>query len=67
LPFKTGSLGIARGADIRVSNDSQFFITKSDATWLDQKYTNFGEVTSGMDVVNSMAVGDKILSITVKE
>lgn len=63
--FVTGSLGIARGADIRVSNDSQFFITKSDATWLDQQYTNFGIVTSGMDVVNSMAVGDKIISITI--
>lgn len=64
--FVTGSLGVARGADIRVSNDSQFFITKSDATWLDQQYTNFGIVTSGMDVVNSMAVGDKIISITVE-
>lgn len=66
IPFKTGSLGIARGADIKVSNDSQFFITKTDATWLDQKYTNFGEVTDGMDVVNNMAIGDKILSITIK-
>lgn len=65
-PFTTGSLGIARGADIRVSNDSQFFITKTDATWLDQQYINFGMVTSGMDVVNSMKVGDKILSISVK-
>lgn len=63
--FVTGSLGIARGADIRVSNDSQFFFTKTDANWLDQQYTNFGIVTSGMDVVNSMQVGDKILSITV--
>lgn len=63
--FVTGSLGIARGADIRVSNDSQFFFTKSDATWLDQQYTNFGIVTSGMEVVNRMQAGDKILSITV--
>lgn len=67
LPFKAGSLGIARRDDIRVSNDSQFFITKTDASWLDQQYTNFGEVTGGMDVVNAMKVGDKILSITVEE
>lgn len=65
LPFVTGSLGIARGADIRVSNDSQFFFTKTDANWLDKQYTNFGIITSGMDVVNNMQVGDKILSITV--
>jgi peptidyl-prolyl cis-trans isomerase B (cyclophilin B) len=65
--FVPGSLGMARGADIRVSNDSQFFITKTDANWLDQQYINFGIVTSGMDVVNNMKIGDKIISITVKE
>ncbi len=64
-PFVPGSLGIARGADIRVSNDSQFFITKTEASHLDQQYTNFGMVTKGMDVVNKMQIGDKILSITV--
>lgn len=66
LPFKAGSLGVARGGNIQVSNDSQFFITKTDASWLDQQYTNFGEVTEGMDVVNSMEIGDKILGITVE-
>lgn len=65
LPFKAGSLGVARKNDIRVSNDAQFFITKTDASWLDQQYTNFGEVTEGMDVVNKISVGDKILGITV--
>lgn len=65
--FVTGSLGVARGQDIRISNDAQFFITKSDSTWLDKQYTNFGIVTSGMDVVNSIKIGDKILGITVEE
>jgi len=67
LPFTAGSLGIARKNDIRVSNDAQFFITKKDASWLNEQYTNFGQVTEGMDVVNSMVVGDKILSITVAQ
>lgn len=66
LEFVTGSLGIARSGDIRVSNDSQFFITKTDAPHLNQQYTNFGIVTSGMEVVNKMAIGDKILGITIK-
>lgn len=66
ISFTTGSVGVARGGDINYSNDSQFFIVKSDATWLDNQYTNFGKVTSGMDVVNAMAIGDKILSITIK-
>lgn len=67
IKFVPGSLGVARGADIKVSNDSQFFITKSEASWLDQQYTNFGIVTDGMDIVNSMTIGDKIIAITVKE
>ena len=65
-PFVVGSLGVARGSDIKVSNDSQFFITKQDASWLNGQYTNFGIVTNGMDVVNKIQIGDKILGITVQ-
>lgn len=65
-PFITGSLGMARGSDINVTNDAQFFITKSDASWLNNQYTNFGIVTSGMDVINKLQVGDKILDITTQ-
>lgn len=65
-PFVTGSLGVARGSDINVSNDSQFFITKSDASWLNNQYTNFGKVISGMSVVNKLQIGDKILGITTQ-
>jgi peptidyl-prolyl cis-trans isomerase B (cyclophilin B) len=66
VPFGIGSLGVARGGNINVSNDSQFFITKSEASWLNQQYTNFGEVTDGMDVVNKIAIGDKIISISIE-
>lgn len=71
--FVTGSLGWAasqnmqKGQDKRISNDSQFFIVKSDASWLDSEYTNFGIVTSGMGVVDKMQIGDKILSITISD
>jgi peptidyl-prolyl cis-trans isomerase B (cyclophilin B) len=65
LPFVAGTLGVASRGDGKVQNDSQFFITKTDATWLDKQYTNFGSVTEGMDVVNKMQIGDKILGITV--
>ncbi len=66
LPFVVGSLGVARGQDIRISNDAQFFITKKDSQFLNQQYTNFGQVTKGMDVVNKIQIGDKILGITVQ-
>lgn len=67
-PFKAGSLGVARGGDIKVSNDSQFFICTTDCSWLTGQYTNFGEVVSGMEVATSIAIGDKIDQIVeVKE
>ena len=71
-PFTTGSLGMAAssqmqsGQGARISNDSQFFIVKKDANWLDNQYTNFGIVTSGMEVVNKITIGDKILGITIE-
>lgn len=65
-PFVTGSLGVARGGDINISNDAQFFITKTDASWLNGQYTNFGIVTKGMDVVTKIEINDKILGIAVE-
>ncbi len=65
-PFVAGAVGVARKAMPKeLSNDSQFFITKTDSTFLDGEYTYFGQVVSGMDVVNKLAVGDKIISATV--
>lgn len=64
-PFVVGSIGVARGSDPTINNASQFFITKTAADWLDGQYTNFGIVTGGMDVVNNIAIGDKILGITI--
>lgn len=64
VPFKIGSLGVARGGNIQVSNDSQFFICTDDCSWLTGQYTNFGEVLQGMDIAKSIAVGDQILGIS---
>ena len=65
LPFSKGSVGIARGGDIKLNNDSQFFVVKADASWLNNQYTNFGQVTAGQDVVQGIKVGDKIKKVTV--
>jgi len=66
LPFCVGALGIARAGDINVSNDSQFFICIGACRFLDKMYTNFGQVTSGMDVASRIQVGDKIKNISVQ-
>ncbi len=55
-PFKRGTLGMARSSSPDSAN-SQFFICLGDAAFLDGKYTAFGEVTSGMDVVDKIKKG----------
>ena len=52
-PHKRGILSMARSAHPD-SAGSQFFICVSDAPFLDGKYTVFGEVTNGMDVVDNI-------------
>lgn len=55
-PFTTGSVGLASAG--RDTESCQFFITHSAAPHLDGRYTRFGEVVSGMDVVWKLQVGD---------
>ncbi len=57
-PFKRGTLGMAR-TDNPDSANSQFFICLADAPFLDGKYTVFGEVVSGMDVVDEIKAGSE--------
>ena len=45
---------MARGSDIN-SASSQFYIMLGDAPWLDGQYTIFGQVISGMEVVDKIA------------
>ncbi len=66
IPFTAGSLGVARGGDPAINNDSQFFIVKADSLYLNGQYTNFGYVVEGMDVLNRIAVRDKIIKMRVE-
>lgn len=61
--YKAGSLAMANsGPD---TNGSQFFICLEDQPNLPKSYNLFGQVISGMDVVKSISVGDKMNSITI--
>jgi peptidyl-prolyl cis-trans isomerase B (cyclophilin B) len=50
------------------TNGSQFFITHVPTPWLDDAHSIFGAVVSDSDqaVVNDIAQGDKIISITIE-
>ena len=65
IPFVRGTIGLARGGDKAVSNDSQFFIcfTTEGCQHLTGDYVNFGEVISGLDVLDKIKQGDKIVNI----
>ncbi|MBK8051664.1 MAG: peptidylprolyl isomerase [Anaerolineales bacterium] len=59
------------------TNVSQFFITFDAAPWLDGGYTQFGEVVSGLDVLDKITrrdpttnpdfTGDKLYTVVIEE
>ena len=83
VPKETTDLGFDRGAvgmggTAENSNGGQFFISYGDYPALDGKYTVFGKVTSGLDVLDNLSLlnltdrgnagtGDKIVSVTITE
>ncbi len=63
LPFKRGTLGLATAG--KDTGGSQFFICHSEQPHLDRRYTVFGEVVQGMEVVDNIDIDDKIVYITI--
>ena len=57
---------MARSSDPN-SASSQFYIVLGDAKFLDGQYAVFGQVIEGQDVAEKIAVGDKMLKITMGE
>jgi peptidylprolyl isomerase len=72
LSFQRGVVGAARSNDPDSAN-SQFFIMFADGSFLDGQYTIFGNVISGMEVVDAIQRGeppanpDVMVKVTVQE
>jgi len=62
---RVGAVALAHAGDPRGA-DSQMYVTLTAVPRLDRDFTVFGQVTSGMDVVRSLAVEDAIKRITIK-
>jgi peptidyl-prolyl cis-trans isomerase B (cyclophilin B) len=65
LPHLDGSVAMARSNDPD-SAGSQFYITMGPQPFLDGKYTVFGQVVEGLDVVYEIQVGDVMERVYVK-
>jgi cyclophilin family peptidyl-prolyl cis-trans isomerase len=63
---QAGVVAMARTSDPN-SASCQFYITKTPVSHLDNLYSVFGGVVSGLDVVPRIQKGDKINSISVQE
>jgi cyclophilin family peptidyl-prolyl cis-trans isomerase len=75
-PFARGAIGM--GGSAENSNGGQFFISFDDFPALDGRYTIFGQIVSGLEVLDSLQLldltpggartpGDRIESITINE
>ncbi len=62
-PFLRGTVGMA--LDWKDTGGSQFFITHSPQPHLDARYSVFGHVVNGMDVVDRTAQGDVIRRVRI--
>ena len=63
LPFLRGTVGMA--LDWRDTGGSQFFITVSPQPHLDGRYTVFGKVVNGMDLLDGLALWDVIERVRI--
>jgi cyclophilin family peptidyl-prolyl cis-trans isomerase len=61
-----GAVAMAH-ADDATKADSQWYVTLSPQHRLDGRYTVFGKVISGMEVVTKLEVTDRIIRVTVRE
>jgi cyclophilin family peptidyl-prolyl cis-trans isomerase/HEAT repeat protein len=62
-PYLRGTVGMA--LDWKDTGGSQFFITHSPQPHLDARYTVFGHVVAGMDVVDRLVPWDVIKSVRI--
>ncbi len=65
-PFVRGVLGMARATDPN-SAGSQWFVMLGDAPSLNGQYTVFGKVVQGMEIVDCLQVGDRIIDLAIQE
>jgi len=62
-----GAVALAHRSGDSKGGDSQIYITLAPRHELDSDYTVFGQVISGMDVVQKLRIPDRIIRVTVRD
>lgn len=65
LMYEEGSIGMASAG--KDTESCQFFITHVPTPHLNGRYTLFGKIISGMKVIHTLTIGDKISKIEIKK
>lgn len=60
-----GAVGFARLDNDRNSGDTQFYILLDTYAFLDGQYTVFGNVVEGLDLLDSIQLGDRLTKATI--
>lgn len=61
--YKTGSVGVASAG--KDTESCQFFMTHSPTPHLNGRYTIFAEVIEGMEIVQKLELGSKIIAVEI--
>ncbi|RKX24193.1 MAG: peptidylprolyl isomerase [Candidatus Zixiibacteriota bacterium] len=64
-PYIRGTVGIATSG--RGTGGSQFFITLAAQPRLEGRYTVFGQITGGLEIIDQIIIGDVIEKIIIEE
>lgn len=64
LPYERGTVGMALAG--RDTGGSQFFVTLAPQPHLDLRYTAFGQVSEGIEVVERLQAGDQIRRVRIE-
>jgi cyclophilin family peptidyl-prolyl cis-trans isomerase len=59
--YEPGALGLASAG--KDTESCQWFVTHVPTYWLEGRYTQFGNVTRGMEVVQAIRMGDQVISV----
>jgi peptidyl-prolyl cis-trans isomerase B (cyclophilin B) len=66
LTHKRGTIAMARSQPTD-SASSQFYFTLADIQFLDGNYAVFGKITKGLEIIDTIKQGDKIVSAKVTQ